>query len=99
LSEANGEKASRLFQEIKLFSEIISFRYFSKTLAAKSLGASGILHIILWTEGGMKEDGEFKLEFNFEVEELFEHGEKHIAVSSTPGEVFAMMVGLEPHCS
>jgi len=68
-------------------------------LAAKFLEALGILHINLGTEGVKKEDSEFELELKSEFEELFEHGEKHIAVSSTLGEVFATMVCLEPNGS
>jgi len=58
----------RLFQEIKLFSAIISLRHFSKTLAAKSLEALGILHINLGTEGDIKVDPEFELESKIEFE-------------------------------
>jgi len=54
----------------------------------------GILHINLGTEDGINVDPEFELESKIEFEELLEHGEKHIAVSSTPGEVFATMVCL-----
>jgi len=51
-----------LFQEIKLFSAIISLRLISKTLIAKSLDALGILHIILETEGDIKVNPELELD-------------------------------------
>jgi len=48
-------------------------------LAARSLEALGFqghnracILINLGTEGGMKKDGEFELEFKFDFEELFE---------------------------
>jgi len=59
--------ATRLFQEIKLFSEILFFRHFSKTLAAKSLDVLGFLHINLGIDGGTKEDGEFELELKLNL--------------------------------